>query len=305
LGKRPLEILNLSALAGLLLLAVLSGLAGRLPPWRWAAAAYGCSIAMVLLVGRLARDEGRLPRIVRWMVNFYPVVLIPIIFQSLGAIIAAVNPGWRDRWLMEIDQALLGEHLAVWLEKLAWGPLRDVLYLAYASFYLFGPVVGLWLWQRSAELSRRFIFTVTLTFFISYVGYFIVPARGPRVVLSEGQMPGPERTGIARAISTRLDELEHTKQDAFPSGHTMVAAVCVYYAFRHARRLFVVLLPVGLLLVISTVYIRYHYVVDVLAGLVLAAGMPGLGEWLYGKLARGDPAAKAGADELPMSGGFG
>ena len=55
---------------------------------------------------------------------------------------------------------------------------------------------------------------------------------------------------------------------------------------RESRTLFLILLPVGLGVFISTVYCRYHYVIDVIAGFLLALPMPWLGDWLYGR--RGD-----------------
>ena len=43
-----------------------------------------------------------------------------------------------------------------------------------------------------------------------------------------------------------------------------------------------------LLLCLSTVYCRYHYLVDVLAGLLTAAALVPLGNWLYFKFRRPD-----------------
>jgi len=57
-------------------------------------------------------------------------------------------------------------------------------------------------------------------------------------------------------------------------------------AWRRARKLFWVLLPIALLLVISTMYCRYHHVVDVIAGIVLAFATVPLGDRLYEKLIR-------------------
>jgi membrane-associated phospholipid phosphatase len=70
----------------------------------------------------------------------------------------------------------------------------------------------------------------------------------------------------------------------FPSGHTMIAAAVLIVAFRRARRLFWFLLPVGIGLIVSTVYCRYHYLVDVLAGLALAFLTVPLGERIYDRV---------------------
>jgi membrane-associated phospholipid phosphatase len=50
-----------------------------------------------------------------------------------------------------------------------------------------------------------------------------------------------------------------------------VALVSLYYAGKFRERvLFRVLVPAVSALIISTVYLRYHYVVDVIAGILLA-----------------------------------
>ncbi len=74
----------------------------------------------------------------------------------------------------------------------------------------------------------------------------------------------------ADTIRDTLNALERFKQDAFPSGHTAVVLLVLYYAWHYVRGLFWVFLPVVIALIFSTVYLRYHYVIDVLAGILLA-----------------------------------
>ncbi len=73
-------------------------------------------------------------------------------------------------------------------------------------------------------------------------------------------------------VQQTLDGLEHNKTDAFPSGHTAVALVSLFYAGKFRERvLFGILVPCVAALIVSTVYLRYHYVIDVIAGIALAA----------------------------------
>ena len=59
-------------------------------------------------------------------------------------------------------------------------------------------------------------------------------------------------------------------RDAFPSGHAAVTLVVQWYAFRYFQRRGFWLLPLTVALLFSTVYLGYHYAVDILAGAVLA-----------------------------------
>ena len=57
---------------------------------------------------------------------------------------------------------------------------------------------------------------------------------------------------------------------AFPSLHAAVSLVALVYAWRFVRAWFWMLLPFCSGLWVSTVYLRHHYVVDLIAGWMLA-----------------------------------
>jgi membrane-associated phospholipid phosphatase len=62
-------------------------------------------------------------------------------------------------------------------------------------------------------------------------------------------------------------------RDCFPSGHTEIPLLTLWLARRYRRKLFLVYLPITAAMIFSTVYLRFHYVVDVLAGAALAGGI--------------------------------
>ena len=61
----------------------------------------------------------------------------------------------------------------------------------------------------------------------------------------------------------------------------MIAVVVLIAAFQRARDAFWWLLPIAACLILSTVYCRYHYVVDVIAGALLAFIAVPLGDRIY------------------------
>lgn len=282
---RPLEAINLGVLAALSLLTLLF-YAGLPDPGEILLrfAVMGGFLALIVF---LARRTERLPPAIRVGVDFYPVAFIPFVFESLGPLIAAARGRARDDLLIAADRALFGTDVTVWLERLARPLLTDVFYLFYSSYYFIAIVLGAVLWRRSAPTARRYIFTLTFCYFVSYIGYFLLPALGPRFALASRQTIVLEATPLSRAISSTINELERTKFDVFPSGHTMIAAAVLLVAFRRARKVFWILLPVGTGLVVSTVYCRYHYVVDVLAGLALAFASVPLGDRIYDRATAG------------------
>lgn len=135
-------------------------------------------------------------------------------------------------------------------------------------------------------MKRLDVFTrgIAFCYFISYVAYFIMPAIGPRFTLHEfnsinTELPGVFLTpwirelidvggGIARGIT---DPQVVVNRDCMPSGHTMMTMVNIYFGLRNRSRFRYVFLLIGGSLIISTVYLRYHYAVDVIVGVLMAA----------------------------------
>ena len=81
---------------------------------------------------------------------------------------------------------------------------------------------------------------------------------------------------------------------ALPSSHVAVALCTVYFSFHYLRPIRYAHLALACLLCLSTVYCRYHYVVDVLAGLLTAGTVVPLGNWLYFKFGAPDTEGTAG-----------
>jgi membrane-associated phospholipid phosphatase len=279
---RPLEALNLLTLA--VLSALTLALDGRVPNAGGILIRYALMAGGLILVMAAVRRENRLPPAPRFLVNFYPIAFVPILYESLGPLISAARPATKDVMLIAADRALLGGDPTVWLQRLLRPALTDLLFVSYLSYYFIAIGLGVVIWRRNVPMARRFIFTLTLSYVLSYAGYFAVPALGPRVALASRHTVPLETTAVSRAISSTLDELEQTKFDVFPSGHTMIAVIVLIVAWQRARDAFWWLLPVAICLVISTVYCRFHYVVDVIAGALLAAVAVPFGDWLYGKL---------------------
>jgi len=79
-----------------------------------------------------------------------------------------------------------------------------------------------------------------------------------------------------------LNALEHNKRDCMPSGHTQIVLMVLFLAYRYQKFLFYLFLPIISALILSTVYLRYHYVIDLFAGVSLAIGCVIVGPRLFG-----------------------
>ena len=91
----------------------------------------------------------------------------------------------------------------------------------------------------------------------------------------------------AESLHRFVDSAEWHHWDCFPSGHTELTILACWGSQMVSRRLFYLFLGYTPCIIFATVYLRYHYTVDVLAGAVVAAGLICLAPVLYRNLSKG------------------
>lgn len=221
-----------------------------------------------------------------------PILLLPLVFNLLGAFIAGISGApspvahadfdpaahydaaatWWDLELKRLDVALFGVYLPRWLRAWHWDWLVGVLLVCYLSYYLSPLVaVGEKMLRRDWIVVRRLAAVFVGTLLLTYIGYLLVPATGPRFEGTfDAWLVGEEAWFAARWWQIVLDNAEQIRWDAFPSGHTAIALVALGSAFRHSRKVAWAYLPFTIGLIVATVFLGYHYVTDVLTGIVFA-----------------------------------
>jgi len=279
------------AIAYLLLIALLITIFSyRINWWLFLLLSHALAIETVLLVAGWKRADtpssvatpgAGLARFVR---GWYPVALIPITYKELSYLIPLIHPRDFDAALAAIDRRFLGVNPTVWLERFTWPPLTEALQLIYSSYYLLPIILGVVLWRSERlEEFHFWVFIVVVGFYLSYLGYIAVPAIGPRFLPEIVQAQTQPLTGVwlFHSLRAALDRAEGITRDCFPSGHTELTLLVLCYARRFHRKTFWCLLPIGTCIVMSTVYLRYHYVIDVVAGALVTAAIVMTAKPLY------------------------
>lgn len=255
---------------------------GRIGSWHLLIAA---NAAVIFIVWFLARSAARSPnRILHFIYDWYPAPLIFLSFKEIYVIIRSLNPADLDHYLILVDRKIFGTDPTVWIGRFAAPAVTEILQLAYAGYFiiLFAAGIELYRWKDLARFEYYF-FLIAYGFFVSYIGYILVPAIGPRFTLHnfadlDNELPGlwltvPIRNFLNSGESIPLgaaDAWRHAQRDAFPSGHTELTLLSLYLCFHWKLRSRWYLLVMGTLLIISTVYLRYHYVIDLFGGAVVA-----------------------------------
>lgn len=263
-----LDFLSLSFLA--VVLAFSLAVAGKTPYGLTLLSVFTFLVLLLFAMGwvREEVDGGRWKRIGMFV---YPVVFLFVIFESFHMILPYFNPYRFDAWMVRADHALLGIDPTLWSERWVAPWLTEALYILY-FFYFPMPliVLGRMLGKGKIREVEESFFLYLVCYYGAYIVYFLVPVTGPRFFLRGMQTVPLEGCLLSEPIRKIIDALEPNKLDCFPSLHAAILAVTMVVAFRHDRKMFFAFLPVALGITVSLVYLRYHYVVDVIAGFAWA-----------------------------------
>lgn len=228
----------------------------------------------------------RQPNGLRWRVRllWYPSAM-GLAFYALPPAIAALHRPNADALLAGLDQQWLGAPVAQRLAPLLSPLTTDLLLLAYLFFFVvlvFGP--GYYC-VKNLPLFRKCIVGLFSLYALGFAGYVWLPAGGPYQYLT-GLAPLP--LGPLATLMRPVVKGASNGVDVFPSIHFAASLYLLVFDYWHRRRRFWLwLLPISALW-LSTVYLRYHYLVDLAAGaLVAAAGLAIAHTWSRSVQARG------------------
>ncbi len=264
-------------------------------------------LTMVATVIWVARNLANAPTGRRLTGKSIPIFLTFYLgFLMLPFYAMAVHPHSYEAELLWFDQALFGMPIAMALEPYLVKGLTDFTQLCYASHYLLPFILmGLMLKDGKTRESEYLAAAVSLVVLTSFVLYIVVPARSP-YVLAHALEDGPIRfagpipmTGWGMAIRDWLHQNETFKYDCFPSGHTQLSLTVLVASWRYHRRSFPAFLVVVSALIFATLYLRYHYVIDLAAGALLVwFGWRYVPRWVHLMSTRGETHAgsKAAVD---------
>ena len=233
---------------------------------------------------------------------FLPYLVIALIYENLILFTEFYQSTENviDQQLMTIDQQLFGVQPTIWLQQWIHPWLVELNMIGYALFIVYPFFYLLFLLQREQiDIFEEVLFAQVLMLIISLISFVLLPAMGPRFALNPetsmliGKMDfySVELKGISSLLIEWLtgrssfyqaqvdlwNFLERVKTDCMPSMHAGLCLLCLVYALKH-RRLFkhrIIMqwawISGNVLLIISTVYLRYHWVIDVIAGILLVA----------------------------------
>ena len=239
-----------------------------------------CAIAAAIIALAVVTRRSPHAKVLRFARHWYSLPLYIFLFEELNALVHAIFPFWLDRYFIAFDHALTGVNPSVWLAQFASPALNDFMQFSYMTYFLYLVILPALLY--AAKERGAFWGVMISTAIAHYTVYFIsvlMPVESPHFSLASIETVRLSG-GFCTHLINWLESYALVRGAAFPSAHVAGSTVAILASWRYHRWLFWICLPFFLCMCVATVYGRYHYVADVLAG--LATGVWGFqaGQWL-------------------------
>ena len=246
--------------------------------WIWILVNVGIILLAFSLAYLEAKNDNKLWRALHY---WYIAPLVLLTFKEIYFMVKPIRTYDFDNLFITIDRWMFGTDPTHWLHQFANPVLTEILQIIYGMFYLLPIILGLSLLRKRRFVAMDFaLFTIFYGFCLSYLGYFALPGIGPRFTLHDfstinEQLPGLWLTNFLRELVNAGESIpsgtpnpaEVVQRDVFPSGHTMITLIVIFLSVKLKSRSKYFFVPVGSLLIFSTVYLWYHYVIDLIGGL--------------------------------------
>lgn len=257
-------------------------------PWSNAALHGGLALAVWFIPPMLRCNRHFLPRLLG---DIYLPLIFPLFYaemKHLGLVYFDFDNS-IDPSLIQLEQRIFGFQPSLeWSRAWPWPWFHELMEFAYFTYYFLAAIYLVLVFrargiapERQWDAVRDFVRDLSVTMLICYTLYTLFPAWGPKYF----------RAGFVAVdgwIFTDIMHYVHTHGAllgaAFPSSHVAASMIPWWHTWRNFPRHRWWMTLIFVLLCMATVYNRYHYVVDVAAGLTLGALV------MYGGTRLGDSA---------------
>ena len=227
--------------------------------------------AIIWMANKLGFSVGKW-KIVR---SFYPYIIALLGYKESAYFVQIIFPRWFDDALVAIDYSIFGVHPTIWLPEHGNLFLNECANFFYFSYFVYVPVLVYYFWKhKPALVYEGFMGGIVMAYSFSYIFFALIPASSPRFALPEFGLIASEDVRLNGYFFTAVIDMFMDKGamrgGAFPSVHCCVSTVYLLNVYRYTpRKVFILSIIMVFGMYWSTVYGRYHYVIDVITGISL------------------------------------
>jgi membrane-associated phospholipid phosphatase len=222
--------------------------------------------ATLLILNRARPSAGILGVLHDW----HPLLLFPVLYKEVEVLARGIGDWRLTAAIPAWEAALFGGQPSSYLsQRLASVMLSEYLHFCYLAYVIVIPSVAAY-WYVSGRRTAfgELLLMLSAVMLGSYLFFIVLPVDSPYYL---SQRLGPPFSGhvffdLVHQVSARGG----ARGGAFPSAHVSGAVVVSLVAWRHQRWLAYLLVPITGGVMVATVYGRFHYALDAIAGAAVA-----------------------------------
>ena len=224
-------------------------------------------LAILILLLPCLREKIRYRPIV-FLLDWYPIFAFPLLYKQVE-FLAEIIGAWDltqiiQRWEVQIFTG----YPSLWLGDMFPSILlSEYLHFCYFCYILLIPAVGgYWYFRGKRTAFRELLFLLAVTYYSSFLFFILYPVDSPYYLFIK--LGEPAANGPFYKLVHFISERGGARGGAFPSLHVSASTVLLLTVLHSQRRLGCFLLPVVGGIYVATLYGRFHYALDVVAGVV-------------------------------------
>jgi hypothetical protein len=241
-----------------------------------------CVAVLAVVRGGLVKDTFIAP--LAYRIAVYGTVQIS--YFELRELLPLVNPTSLDAKLSFIDEHILHFEPSLFMDRFVTSATTEWFAFFYFGYFalLASHVLPMVFVSRRSDLVAPFALGMIFVYAMAHTLYMVVPGYGPvRYLADRYQHELP--SGVWLNAVLNAVQSGGAQKDIFPSLHTAGPVFLSLFSFHHRKRNpfkytwpFVSFFSANI--VIATMFLRWHYLIDVVAGLTLSAGGFYLATWV-------------------------
>jgi membrane-associated phospholipid phosphatase len=216
--------------------------------------------------------------------DWFPFLLLSVCYYALYTnLILRVNPNTADTILSKMDAKLFGNQASFLLEPWINPWVTDFLSLVYFSYVFTVPGVALYFYLAKEKIVFRRVMMGYLTMMLlGIASYLLVPAIGPASFFADQYTRDLSGHAMSRGVDFIIRN-GRVGYDCFPSLHVGIPLLLSIYLYKHRRKFFIPAIIYVAIMCYATIYLRYHYVVDIMASFIYAPVVYWLNDFLLSR----------------------
>ena len=206
-------------------------------------------------------------RILLFLRNFYPLLLLGFFYNETDYYNNLIFENF-DSVLVKIENLFFGTQLSLQFSKLIpnkW--FSELMHFGYFSYYLMTFGVPLLFYLKARRKFEKTMFIIVLSFCLYYLSFIIFPSIGPQFYFPMEQQTVPNAY-LFQKIMDIIITVGESETGAFPSSHVGMAIIFLIIIRKRFKNYCFIILPLVIVLIFSTIYLKAHYAIDIIAGII-------------------------------------